>query len=106
MIEICEFKSIAKYKYMKQFSLKYNTSIPSSTPVERLFSFAELILCPRRSSLMMKILNDALCYMRLAMLKKKKNKFNLKVSGILVILILSLHNLFSLLENILNKYYL
>lgn len=72
MIEICEFKSIAKYKYMKQFSLKYNTSIPSSTPVERLFSFAGLIFCPRRSSLMMKTLNDALCYLRLAMLKKKK----------------------------------
>lgn len=36
----------------------------------------------------------------------KKSKFNLKVSGILVILLLSLHDLFSLPENILNKYYL
>lgn len=47
MVEICEFKSIAKYKYTKQFPLKYNTSIPLSTPVERLFNFAGLILCPR-----------------------------------------------------------
>lgn len=39
------------YPIIKQLFLKYNTSVCSSAPVERLFSFAGLIHAPTRGSL-------------------------------------------------------
>jgi hypothetical protein len=49
-----------KYPQMKQLFLKYNTAIPTSAPVERLFSHASLILTVRRNKL-----SDALLEMLL-----------------------------------------
>lgn len=40
-----------KYRRIRSLFLKFNAGIPSSAPVERLFSFAGLILSPRRSTL-------------------------------------------------------
>lgn len=40
-----------KYRRLRSLFLKYNAGIPSSAPVECLFSFAGLILLPRRSTL-------------------------------------------------------
>ncbi|CAH0563140.1 unnamed protein product [Brassicogethes aeneus] len=39
------------YKYIKIVFRKYNTILPSSAPVERLFSFAQIINAPRRHAL-------------------------------------------------------
>ena len=44
-------RSFHKYSKIKISFLKYNIAIISSTLVERLFSFAGLILSPRRNSL-------------------------------------------------------
>ncbi|KAB0804457.1 hypothetical protein PPYR_01427 [Photinus pyralis] len=39
------------YKYIKQVFLKFNTILPSSASVERLFSFAQIVNAPRRNAL-------------------------------------------------------
>ncbi|KAG5876985.1 hypothetical protein JTB14_008130 [Gonioctena quinquepunctata] len=37
-----------EYQILKKVSLKYNTCLPSSAPVERLFSFATMIDTPKK----------------------------------------------------------
>jgi len=39
------------YPYIKEIFKKFNTSLTSSAPVERLFSFATLVNSPRRHGL-------------------------------------------------------
>lgn len=46
-----EVDSLEKFKTIKQNFVKYNTTIPSSAPVERLFSTAVQIFTPRRNRL-------------------------------------------------------
>lgn len=46
-----EIKSLHKFPIIKLLCLKYNSGIPSSAPVERLFSFSGMILTPQRSCL-------------------------------------------------------
>jgi hypothetical protein len=40
-----------KYPQVKSLFLRYNTSSPTSAPVERLFSIAAIVLTVRRNSL-------------------------------------------------------
>lgn len=44
-------KTFEKYPVLKKASLKFNTPLTSSAPVERLFSFAGIINSPRRHAL-------------------------------------------------------
>lgn len=46
-----EFEMLKKYPPIYNTFVKFNTILPSSAPVERLFSFAGIVNAPRRSKL-------------------------------------------------------
>jgi len=48
---ITEFIMLNKYPTIRRIFMKYNTTLPSSAPVERLFSYASLVLSPKRRRL-------------------------------------------------------
>lgn len=46
-----DLEMINEYPTIKKLFLKYNTTLPSSAPVKRMFSFASIINAPRRHAL-------------------------------------------------------
>lgn len=46
-----DLSQLEKFTYMKKIFIKYNTIISSSAPVERVFSFAKMLLRPQRQRL-------------------------------------------------------
>ena len=51
MILINQLSVLISIQQFKEFFIKFNTPIPSSTPVERLFSQAALVLTIRKNQL-------------------------------------------------------
>uniref|UniRef100_A0A8C1TVX2 HAT C-terminal dimerisation domain-containing protein n=1 Tax=Cyprinus carpio TaxID=7962 RepID=A0A8C1TVX2_CYPCA len=46
-----EWEVLSRFPRIKEIAKQYNTPIPSSTPVERLFSLGSIVLTPRRNGL-------------------------------------------------------
>ena len=63
-------QSLDDYPAVKSVFIRYNTALPSSAPVERLFSFVGMIHSPKRGSL-----SDTL-FEQLVMMKGNSYKFN------------------------------
>ncbi|XP_025200514.1 uncharacterized protein LOC112598320 [Melanaphis sacchari] len=57
----CHLCMLENYPIVKQVFLKHNTTIPSSVPVERLFSEAIQVLTPRKNGLSDKTFEMLLC---------------------------------------------
>lgn len=63
--------ALQNYQTLKKLFFKYNTCLPSSAPVERLFSFAEIINAPRRHAL-----SDT-HFEQLVLLKANANRYSI-----------------------------